>query len=150
MHIILVYATNSGSTYLVGQLIKEVLEKNHAITVKTAAETNLADFKKADLIILGSPSWYFDHKEGYPHETMMHLISKLRGENFSYTKFAIYGCGDSSYTYLCGAVDHLEKWVAEIQGQKIVDSLRIDGFYFDEEKNSRLVTAWAEELSKKI
>ena len=143
MKILLIYATNSGSTSLAGCIIRDVLAKKYNVVVKKTVEVDPSELEKYGAIIFGSPSWDFEGKEGQPHQTMLVLMEKLKGTNFSGKPCAVYGCGDTSYTHFCGAVDELEKFVAAEGGKLVMDSLRIDGYYFDLQKNEERVGQWA-------
>lgn len=148
MNILLVYATNSGGTQIAGSLVADVLKK-HEFTVitKEVSDVSVADIQDKDLVIFGSPSWDFAGNEGMPHENYLSFIEKMKSQKFNDKKFAVFGLGDSSYTYFCGAVDHLEDLVKDMGGRLIIDSLKIDGFYFNQEKNSAMISDWAEKLA---
>ena len=151
MTILLIYATNSGSTYSVAKIIQNLLEKKgHQVVTKKVVETHPDELHPYNLVILGSPSWDYDGKEGMPHETMVEFMKKTTGYNYNGKLFTIFGCGDKAYTYFCGAVDHLENFVKENNGNQIVESLKIDGFFFNEEKNSKKVEDWAKHLISKL
>lgn len=147
MTILIAYTTNSGGTYLASNIVQTELEKhNHTATVKKIDETDSSEFNSYDLIILASPSWWVNHKDGQPPESFQDFMKKNADINFSHKKFAILGLGDTSYMHFCGAVDVLESFVKEHHGQLAVESLRIDGFYFNE-KNEELVKQWAEKIN---
>lgn len=151
MKILLIYATNSGGTYLASQIIEEVLtHHNHDVTGKNVREINPDELNDYQVIILGSPSWDYQGKQGQPHEDYLPLLEHIRGKAFPEKLFAIYGLGDSSYTYFCGAVNHLEEVVKQMQGKLLVPSLRVDGFYFAEAKNAQLIRDWAEHLANSV
>lgn len=150
MKILLVYATNSGSTYLVSERIRVILARRFSIQAQKAADTRPTDLRKYNLIILGTPSWSVEGHEGYPHETVLALIRGLNREAVSRQRFALFGCGDTSYTYFCGAVDYLEKWVADSGGTQVGPSLRIDGYFFDLVRHEHLTDEWARKLTKTV
>ncbi len=150
MKILLVYATNSGGTFLSGKIIKEVLQETDTVLMKKIEEVEVKEFGNYDLIIFGSPSWDFGKKQGQPHEKFLQFIAENRDKSFSGKKFAVFGCGDSSYTYFCGAVDNLEMFIKELKGELVIDSLKIDGYFFDLNKNTKLVDAWAKKLQKAL
>lgn len=151
VNILIAYASNSGSTYLTSKIIKETLEnKSHKVDIKKAIDTDPTDLSNYEVVLLGSPSWEVNHKEGQPHETMLELMDKLRTTDLSKRDFALFGCGDSTYLTFCGAVTHLEDFVKEVNGTTVVPSLRIDSFYFELDKNTELIKQWAEQLSQKL
>ncbi len=130
------------------ELIEAELAKRHHVVLQKAVQTLPEDLHKYDLVILGTPSWSVEGHEGYPAEPMLALLRGAMNTKFVHKKFALFGCGDSSYTYFCGAVDFLEKFVKDVRGNKVIHSLRIDGFYFDL-NNARLQAGeWAKALRK--
>ena len=147
MKILVVYATNSGGTQLASDLVNEALsKKNHEVMVKEVRETKADEFAGFDLVILASPSWDYEGLEGQPHPDFRQFIDDSKGKTFSGKKFAVLGLGDSSYTYFCGAVTHLEQFVKETGGNLAVPSLKIDGFYLDQAGNSEKIQTWADSL----
>jgi len=151
MNIILVYATNSGSTMLAAQTVQDVLiKKGHQVTQKEARMAWTDDFNSSQVIIFGSPSWDYAGHEGMPHEDFVTLIDKLKTVTLENKPFAIFGLGDSSFTHFCGAVDHLEELVKTVKGKLIVPSLKIDKFFNDQTGNTAKITAWAENLASTL
>ncbi len=148
--VLIVFATNSGSTYVAGEIIKQILSKDFSVTMQNVSEINLPDPENYEVIIFGSPSWDFDGKEGMPHQMIIKLFSKWQNKSFINKKIAIYGCGDKMFAFFCGAVDHMEKFVASVGGQLVVPSLRLDSFFFELEENTELAKKWANNLLKKL
>jgi flavodoxin len=60
--------------------------------------------------------------------------------------FAIFGLGDSAYPQFTGAVNHLEEFVKKLGGKLVIESCRIDGFFFDQENNEKKLTDWSARL----
>lgn len=150
MNVLLVWATNSGTTQTVAQMVSDALTAaGHTVTSKEVRATAPEDFASAQVILLGSPSWDFEGHEGYPHEDFLPLLDKMKAVEVP-KPFAIFGLGDSSYKFYNGAVDHLEEFVKTIKGTLLVPSLKIDKFYNDQAGNTEKVTAWTEELKKKL
>ena len=148
--ILLLYSTNSGSTFTVGQIIKDILSDKFEVEMQNAAEFKPDDIKKFSTIILGSPSWYSRGQEGMPTETMLKLLDAWKGQKFANKKFAVYGCGDDGFATFCGAVTHLEDFVSGASGTCIVPSLRLNSFWFDIDRNVELAKKWAKELNTKL
>jgi flavodoxin I len=148
MKVLIVYATNSGSTEICSKVIKETLEKSkNIVTMQRADITKQEDLTDRDLILFGSPSWDYEGKEGMPHEDMMELFKKL--ENFSFnkdTKYAVFGCGDRSYAYFAHAVNVMEDFLKTKGVSLTVPSLKVDAFFFDMDKNIAQVETWAAKL----
>jgi len=121
----------------------------HTVTMKEARETSPEDFTSPQVVIIGSPSWDFDSNEGFPHEDYLPLMEKMKTTEIA-KPFAIFGLGDSSYKFFCGAVDHFEEFVKNLKGTLLVPSLRIDKYYTNTEDNNGKITTWLEELKKKL
>lgn len=147
MNILLVFATNSGTTMTAAQTINDKLAtKGHMVTMKEARETTPADFDSPQAVIVGSPSWDFEGHEGMPHEDYLPLIEQLKTKVLENKPMAVFGMGDSSYKHFCGAVDHLEELVKTMKGKLVVPSLRIDKFYSDQTGNMEKINKWADEV----
>ncbi len=148
MHVVIIFATNSGSTYLVSKRLEKLLTKKHSVRVVEVKNVIINDVANADLVIFGSPSWDFEGREGMPHQMMLACMERVRPYKFNGKAVAVFGCGDTSYTYFCGAVDQLEKFVHEQGGTLVIPSLRIDGYHFDEKRAITQVEDWAMHLLK--
>jgi len=148
MHVLIVYASNSGSTFQVAEMLGTILGTEHTVVVQKAEITTPDDLMKHDLVLLGSPSWSVEKKEGMPLPAMLALLRNAEPFNFSKHTFALFGCGDALYTNFCGAVDYMEEWLTRVHGRKLLNSLRIEGYYFDLKKNVSLVGGWGREVAK--
>lgn len=148
--ILLIYATHSGSTFVVGQMICDALSKNFEVVMQNAVETKPEDIKNYETVILGSPSWFSRDSEGMPSEIMLKLLDVWQKENLSDKNFIIYGCGDSGFIHFCGAVDYMENFVKSVNGKSSFPSLRLDSFWFDLDKNVALTKKWAQDLHSKL
>jgi flavodoxin I len=147
MKILILYATYSGGTQTASQIVIDTLKiKNHELTSKVPSEINSNEFNNYDLVVMCTPTWDFNGKEGQPHEDFMSFMEKCKGKTWENTSFAIMGLGDSSYTHFCGSVDVLESFVTQIKGKLLIPSLRIDGFFYDQQKNSELIKKWTESI----
>jgi flavodoxin I len=147
MNILLVFATNSGTTMTAAQTVNDKLvAKGHTVTMKEARDTTPEEFTGAQAVVMGSPSWDFEGHEGMPHEDWLPLMEKLKTVTLEGKPFAVFGMGDSSYKKFCGAVDHLEELVKTVKGKLVVPSLKIDKFYSDQTGNMDKINAWADSL----
>ena len=151
MKILIVYATFSNGTAIACQVAAEEMTKmQHSVTIKKVQETDPQEFLAYDLIVMASPSWMVNGKEGQPHDDYFEAKTKFTPEVFKGKKFAVMGLGDATYAHFCGAVDFLEGWIRELSGELVTPSLRVDGFYFDQVKNTQLVRDWAEHLASRF
>ncbi len=147
MNILILYATYSSGTEIACQTIEGILKQhNHTVTRKLVKETPFDELSEYNLIILGSPSWDHEGREGLPHEDFIHFITLSHFPTLPHKKFAVIGLGDSTYAHFCGAVDHLENFVKHVHGELLLPSLRIDGFYFNQEKNLELIKQWTQQI----
>lgn len=151
MNLLITYASNSGGTHLTAQQIGKTLSsKDTKITIKKARDVKVSDFDKNDVILIGSPSWLTEGEQGKPHETIVDLIKRLEKHDISGKSFALFGCGDSSYIHFCGAVDELDEFVKQKNGKKLIDPLKIDGYFFDLEKNIKIIDTWINKLTQNL
>ena len=148
--VLLIYSTNSGSTFVAGQIIKEILAKDFDVKMQNVVESKPGDIKNYSTVILGSPSWLSRGSEGMPTEEMLKLLDAWKKENFSDKNFSIYGCGDDGFIHFCGAVGYMEDFVKSVGGKFTQPSLRLNSFWFELDKNVALTKKWATELRKKL
>lgn len=125
---LIIYGSTTGNTESAAEEIERTLKGNEfettLINVADAAHDDLA--KDFDLFFLGSSTWGDDEielQEDFAafYEAIPAGLS-LEGKNY-----AVFGCGDSSYTYFCGAVDAIEEKLRELGANIVADSLKIDG-----------------------
>jgi flavodoxin len=151
MKITIIYATNSGGTLYASQIVEEVLKnKGNEVILKEVQTATLADIEQSDLVILASCSWDHSDLEGQLPEQYSSFCTLIEGKTFPQKKFAVFALGDSSYTYFAAAADHLEKLVKDMQGIQLGESLKIDGFYFNQDENTKLLELWANSIVQKM
>lgn len=151
MRCLIAYATNSGGTYLAGQYIRDVLQEHgHEVVIKKAREVQAREVAELDVLIIGSPSWYVNDTEGQPHWDVESMFERFGQRDLSHLQCAVYGLGDNSYAYFCGAVDVIEGWLSQRRGALTLSSLRVNEFYFKPEKNHTMVTEWAHKLAGRL
>lgn len=147
MKILVIYASYSGSTQMAAETVTEKLkESGNSVEQKTAGEVNLNDIVNFDLVIFGSPSWDYNGLEGQPHEDFAKLAESNKDFSFANKPCAVFGLGDSSYMHFCGAVDYLDDFVKKHNGKLIADSLKIDGYFMDQDKHTKDLQAWTEKV----
>lgn len=165
MKVLIVYATYSQGTRLASKIIRDTLEKDgYEVTLQNILDVDasgnfffnkdrlLSEINHNDLVIFGSCTWFEDKKEGQPHSGFIALMQYAKEIPFQKKGFAVFALGDASQyaVHFCGAADTLEKFVTENGGKLVVPPLRVDRFYFDQEKNTKLVEKWAGELSTRV
>nr|WP_321396558.1 flavodoxin [uncultured Desulfobacter sp.] len=125
---LIIYGSTTGNTESVADIISTDLSKaDYTIKKINVADVDVDILNEAfDLYLLGSSTWGDDEIEF--QEDFAPFYEKMNGElNLSGKKFAVFGCGDSSYEYFCGAVDALEERLAKLGASLVCESLRIDG-----------------------
>lgn len=152
MKILILYATYSSGTSTAAQAVSEILSKDNDVTLKEANTVGPDDLQGYDLIILASPSWEYvkdgERKDGYPHQYFVDFIEKMQDKKMEGQKFAVLGLGSTNYPKFCGAVVHLEKLVADLGGNLIIPSQKIDGFYFDQDTYTKQLQEWASKIDE--
>lgn len=150
MNILIIYGTYSTGTLRASELLQGFLsEAGQTVTLKRVDTVQVEDLNSNELIIMGSPSWKVFGKEGMPHEHYYPMMERLKGTVFN-KPFAVMGLGDDSYAKVCGSADHLEEFVSDLGGHLLLDSLRVEGFYFNEEKRSEEIKDWAQQIVHKM
>lgn len=151
MKVALIYATYSNGTFSAAQTLKAALEeRGHQVNMVLAKDVQVPQLQEADLIVLASPSWDYNGTQGMPHEDYEVFRVTVGTTTFPDKKFAILGLGDSTYTYFCGAVTHLDELVKNLKGTLIHEPLKIDQYYMDEPGNTQKVKDWAIGLMGKL
>ena len=150
MKILIAYATYSSSTKTVTELIYSILKDKYEVTHKLINEVNPDELNSYDFILFASPSWWNREKDGQPHEFFLAFMDQMEGKTLPDKRFAIVGCGDEKYTHFCGAVDVLEEFVKKLGGKLVVDSMRIDGFYFNQPLNEQKIAEWTQKLISQL
>lgn len=151
MKILIVYATYSGGTLTAVQSLSTTLNSQGIETeLKNPSDTTLEDLKKYELVILASPSWDHEGKDGQPHMDFLNWMSSIGENNFDNIKFAVMGLGDSSYAHFCGGADVLNSFVIQKKGVAIIDPLKLDGFFMNQEKSTQEINVWAKQITDKI
>lgn len=148
-----VYASNSGGTRMGAELIATHLTKaGYPADAVSASHASPVRIAKAKTIAIGSCSWLRNNpdgpQEGQLPEFMEDFMERLVIQpGFRGSNVALFGFGRHEYTRFCGAVDILESMVAKHGGTLFVNSLRVDGFFTE---NEEPIGEWADELADAI
>lgn len=143
MKILIVYATNSGSTFLAAQHLQSTAQGlGHEVMLQEIKSTDPSVFNQHDIVLWGSPSWDDNGAEGQPHQDFLDFMKEQQEIDLSAVKIAVFGLGDKSYHYFCGAVDHLEKFITDHQGKILTPSVRIDRFFNDQQACMQQLADW--------
>jgi len=142
---LVVYGSTTGNTEITAEYIAKTLtSKGFDAEVVNAANTTAEALGGAyDVVLLGSSTWGDDDIE--LQDDFIPLYDSLEKSGLGGKKTAVFGCGDSSYTHFCGAVDAIEEKLRAMGSQVLVDSLKIDG---DPDRDD--ITAWAEQVAGRV
>lgn len=143
--VLIVFGSTTGNTESVSDDIAKVLENNdHTVTLENAESVTVENMADGyDVIFLGCSTWGDDEIE--LQDDFIPIFDGLDTAGLKGKKVAVYGCGDSSYEYFCGAVDVIEEKSESLGAEVIGDSLKIDG-----DPDTDEVVGWVESLLAKL
>ncbi len=106
---LIVYGSTTGNTEYVAETIGKFLEKNDVnVDVQDSADVSAEGLGNGyDLVLLGCSTWGDDEIE--LQDDFIPLFDELEQSSLKGKKVAVFGCGDSSYEYFCGAVDAIQE-----------------------------------------
>ncbi|WP_316899587.1 flavodoxin [Pseudodesulfovibrio indicus] len=138
---LIVFGSTTGNTESVGDDIAKVLERNgHNVTVVNAAQAAVENMAEGyDCVFLGSSTWGDEDIE--LQDDFVPVYENLDKAGLSGKRVAVFGCGDSSYTHFCGAVDAIEEKSEQLGAVLLGDPLKIDG-----DPDSGEVASWVESV----
>lgn len=146
---LIVYATYSGSTEGTALYIKKLLEENqHEVQIKHIRETTPDDIRRHDLSIIGSPSWLQNGKQGQPHALYFTFFDTYADESFEDCHISLFGLGDTTYVYFCGAVDIIREFFTDRKAHIIAEPLRMENIYVETDAKKKCVEEWVQKLPK--
>ncbi|MCP4114583.1 MAG: flavodoxin [Desulfobacteraceae bacterium] len=125
---LIIYGSTTGNTEFTAEEIETALkESNVDITLKNVTDAGVEELEKEfDLYLLGASTWGEDEIE--LQEDFVDFFDDMKdAPSFEGKRFAVFGCGDSSYDYFCGAVDAIEERVKAKGGTLVAEGLKIDG-----------------------
>lgn len=139
---LIVYGSTTGNTETVAGHVGAVLNKAGWDTeIKNASDVSASGLANGcDLLLLGCSTWGDDDIE--LQDDFVPLYDDLDKAGLSGKKVAVFGCGDSSYTHFCGAVDAIEQKAESLGAVLVTGSLKIDG---DPDKDE--VMDWAKTVA---
>ncbi|MBJ7569841.1 flavodoxin [Bacillus halotolerans] len=122
--ILLVYATMSGNTEAMADLIEKGLREAEAEVDRfEAMDIDDAElFNDYEHIILGTYTW----GDGDLPDEFLDLAEEMEALDFTGKTCAVFGSGDTAYEYFCGAVDTLEEKIKERGGEIVLPSVKVE------------------------
>lgn len=141
---LIVYGSTTGNTEYAAGVVERVLgEKGMDVTKLDASDASPEGLCDGyDLVVFGCSTWGEDSIE--LQDDFIPLFESFDEINAKGKKTAVFGTGDSSYTYFCGAVDAIEQKLDEM-GATVLDTLKIDG---DPQSEKDEIAAWAEKVAQ--
>ncbi len=141
--VLVVFGSTTGNTEGVAEVITKTLKGGGIETdLKNAADVTAGGLSNGyDVLLFGCSTWGDEEIE--LQEDFVPLFDDFDQVGFDGKNVAVFGCGDSSYTYYCGAVDVIEEKAEQLGASIIVASLKIDGDPDDNE-----VVTWAKDVAK--
>lgn len=143
---LIVYGSTTGNTEYVAGVAEKILSENGAsvkkIDASDADPDGLCD--GFDLVLFGCSTWGDESIE--LQDDFIPLFESFDSINAQGKNVAVFGCGDSSYTYFCGAVDTIEQKLDEL-GAKVIDTLKIDG---DPQSEKEEIENWAKRIAASV
>jgi flavodoxin short chain len=139
--VLIVYGSTTGNTESVADAIAKFLENNgRQVEARNAADVSVQNMADGfDAVLLGASTWGDDSIE--LQDDFIPVFDDLDKAGLKGKNVAVFGCGDSSYEYFCGAVDAIEEKAEGLGAVLVGDSLKIDG-----DPDMGDVTAWAETI----
>lgn len=144
--VLIIYGSTTGNTETASEIIEKTLSSKGAdVDCKNVTDAAPGDMKDADLILLGCSTWGEDSIE--LQDDFIPFYESMDEGSVKDKKIGVFGCGDSTYTYFCGAVDAIEEKVRELSGKLVVDGLKIDGDPTDSKGD---ILHWADEVASSL
>ena len=143
-NVLIVYGSTTGNTENVAESIGKILTgSGHDVTVLDVAKASPEGICNGrDCVLFGCSTWGDDEIEF--QDDFVPFFDAFDSIGASGVKCASFGCGDSSYTYYCGAVDSINESLEKLGASVIVAGLKIDG---DPSTAKGDIEAWAHEVA---
>jgi len=140
---LIIFGSTTGNTENTAERIGGILSaKGLEVTVENVSDVTLGNEADYDLVLYGCSTWGEDEIE--LQDDFIDYYEAMDKAALSGKKVGVFGCGDSAYTYFCGAVDAIEEKVRQIGGKLVAEGLKIDGEPDDYEAE---IDAWAEQVA---
>ena len=143
---LIVYGSTTGNTeYVAGVAERTLSEGGTSVRVVDAAGVDATGLCEGyDLVLFGCSTWGEETIE--LQDDFIPLFENFDAIGAQGKNVAVFGCGDSSYTYFCGAVDAIEEKL-ESMGAKVIDTLKIDG---DPQSEREEIESWTKRVAQNL
>ena len=141
---LIVFGSTTGNTENTAELIGSTLKgKGFEVTVQDVGNTRAGVEADYDLVLYGCSTWGDDEIE--LQDDFIDYYEGLGNAPLKGKKVGVFGCGDSAYTYFCGAVDAIEEKVRAVGGILVAEGLKIDG---EPDESEGEIESWAAAVAK--
>lgn len=121
--IIIVYASLTGNTEEMAELIAEGIRGTGAtVDLKMVEDCNAVHLLEYDAYLLGAYTW----GDGELPDEFTDFVDEMEEINLQGSTTAVFGSGDTSYQYYCGAVDFLEVKLREFGAVVVQEGLKVE------------------------
>src|SRR5690625_4182468 len=109
-NILIIYASTTGNTEIMAEVIADKLKESNEVTVKSFDfdYEDISEIDGYDAVLIGTHSW---DDGSLPYE-VEDFYDEVEDADLSNKWFGVFGSGDSLYEYYGGAIhlmgDHLE------------------------------------------
>ena len=141
---LIVYGSTTGNTEFTAQTIGQVFS-NAGMDVEVQDVSSVAPAglcAKYDLVLFGCSTWGDDEIE--LQDDFLPFFEEMDSIGANGKNVAVFGCGDSSYTYFCGAVDAISEKLQQL-GANVLDTFKVDG---SPQSEKDAIDEWAESVLK--
>ena len=144
---LIIYGSTTGNTENTAKQIGKVLTQGgHEVCLQDVRNAKVEELGNGyDITVLGSSTW--GDAEIEFQEDFADFYEDMDKAGLKGRMVALFGCGDSSYTFFCGAVDALQEKVEGMGGVIISDPLKIDG---DPGDAAGDIDSWAKEIAQAL
>jgi flavodoxin I len=144
MKIVIIYATQMGTTQLVADTAKNAIV-GHEVEVLHANSVNLDTIHNADAVIFAIPTY----DDGLPEASVRPLLESLHQEEVT-KPYAIIAPGDSSYPNFTGAAEVIKAAADKAKMREVIPALRIDGYMYNMTAANQNIETWAQDFVSKL
>jgi flavodoxin short chain len=139
--VLIVYGSTTGNTEWVAETAAaQVKAAGHQADVQEAGHVKAEGLCQGwDLVLFGCSTWGMDDIE--LQEDFALLFENFDKIAAKGVKTAVFGCGDESYTYFCGAVDAIADKLESLGAAAVGYRLKIDG---DPHDSGNEITSWVD------
>lgn len=142
---LIVYGSTTGNTETAAEYVAEGMEsKEFDVDLKNVTDIEIKDLSDGyDIVLFGCSTW--GEEEIELQDDFIPIFESLEEAGLKDKKVSVFGCGDSDYTFFCGAVDAIEEKLERIGANVVGDCLKIDG-----DPQRAAITEWGKEIAERV